>query len=208
MSDESHLARWLRGTTTQEAGTPSGGGAHAPSAAARALAPAARPAGTASLRPGQAFGHYRVERELGRGAMATVYLATDERNGSKVALKLLSLGEDWPADRLDEGRLRLVREAEAASRIGHPDIVEVFEAGEHDGQFYLAMEHVDGLSLDNHASQGRLLPPRMACETRTGAGCASWTSAWRGSSTAVRRARAWCSARLPTWPRSSSTRGR
>ncbi len=164
MSDESHLARWLRGTTTQEAGTPSGGGAHAPSAAARALAPAARPAGTARLRPGQAFGHYRVERELGRGAMATVYLATDERNGSKVALKLLSLGEDWPADRLDEGRLRLVREAEAASRIGHPDIVEVFEAGEHDGQFYLAMEHVDGLSLDNHASQGRLLPPRMACE--------------------------------------------
>jgi serine/threonine-protein kinase len=96
--------------------------------------------------------------------MATVYRATDERDGRRVALKLLSLGEDWPADRLDEARLRLSREAEAAARIEHPDIVNVFEAGEHGGQVYLAMEFVEGVSLDQHTCQGRLLPPRMTCE--------------------------------------------
>jgi serine/threonine-protein kinase len=118
----------------------------------------------AALKPGQTFAHYRIQRELGRGAMAMVYRATDERDGRVVALKLLSLGDDWPEDRLEEARLRLLREAEAASRIAHPDIVEVYEAGEQEGIVYLALEYVEGVSLSNHAYDGRLLPPRMATE--------------------------------------------
>jgi serine/threonine-protein kinase len=114
-----------------------------------------------SMTPGQVFASFRIERELGRGAMAAVYKARDERDGRVVALKLLSLGDDWPDDQLDEARLRMRREAEAAARIQHPDIVSVYEAGEHAGLVYLALEFVQGVSLDAHSCEGRLLPPRM-----------------------------------------------
>ena len=124
----------------------------------------APPLRKASLKPGQQFAHYRVERELGRGAMAAVYRARDERDGRTVALKLLSLGDDWPEERLEEARLRLLREADAASRIQHPDIVDVYEAGEHGDLVYLAMEFVEGVSLGTHTYEGRLLPPRMVTE--------------------------------------------
>lgn len=166
MGGESHLGRWLRG-----AAAPDAPGLDRDDILSRLPTPlelaltergSARP--VRGLRPGEAFGPYRVEKEIGRGAMATVYRATDERNGRRVALKLLSLGDDWPADRLDEARLRLSREAEAAARIQHPDIVDVFEAGEQGGQMYLAMEYVEGVSLDTHTFPGRLLPPRMVCE--------------------------------------------
>ena len=159
MSGESHLGRWLRGASAQDAHGRAGNALMPP-----VRVPAAAERGAGRLRPGEAFGPYRIEKELGRGAMATVYRATDERDGRRVALKLLSLGDDWPADRFDEARVRLSREAEAASRIQHPDIVDVFEAGEHGGQMYLSMEYVEGVSLDTHTYQGRLLPPRMACE--------------------------------------------
>ncbi|MCU0976052.1 MAG: serine/threonine protein kinase [Steroidobacteraceae bacterium] len=166
MSGESPLGRWLRGASTTDTAVAVDGTVLPPlrRPLEAAVADLQQSRTTPLLRPGEPFGHYRVEKELGRGAMATVYRATDERSGRRVALKLLSLGEDWPEDRLDEARLRLRREAEAAARIEHPDIVEVFEAGEHEGQFYLAMEFVEGVSLDTHTYQGRLLPPRMTCE--------------------------------------------
>ena len=81
-----------------------------------------------------------------------------------VALKLLSLAEDWPDDLLDEAKLRLLREAEAAGSLAHPDIVEIREAGEHEGQVYMAMEYVEGVNLATHATEGRMLPPRLVCE--------------------------------------------
>lgn len=128
--------------------------------------PGPRPVGKASsaLVPGQLFGHFRVEKELGRGAMAAVYRCVDERDGRVIALKILSLGDDWPEDRFDEAKLRLQREAEAAARIQHPDIVDVYEAGEQDGRVYLSMEFVEGVSLAAHTRQGALLPPRMVTE--------------------------------------------
>ena len=169
MTGPSHLGRWLQG------GAESGASLGEDSASGL-LPPLPRPLGMAveaegsgvprrpQLKAGQAVSSYRIERELGRGAMATVYRARDERDGRIVALKLLSLGDDWPEDRLDEARLRLLREAEAALRIQHPDIVEVYEAGEHDGRVFLAMEFVEGVSLGTHTYEGRLLPPRMATE--------------------------------------------
>jgi serine/threonine-protein kinase len=101
---------------------------------------------------------------LGRGATATVYRAIDERNNSVVALKFLSLADDWPDDLLDEAKLRLLREADAAGSLAHPDIVEIHEAGEHEGQVYLVMEYVEGVNLATHATEGRMLPPRLVCE--------------------------------------------
>jgi len=123
-----------------------------------------RAAGRVRLKPGQVFSHYLVQKELGRGAMAAVYQAQDRRDGRTVALKVLSLGDDWPEDQLEEARLRLMREADAAARIQHPDIVEVYEAGEQDGLVYLSMEYVKGVNLGTHTYEGRLLPPRMATE--------------------------------------------
>ncbi len=117
-----------------------------------------------SFRPGQLFHHFRLQQQLGRGATATVYKATDERSGDVIALKMLSLADDWPDDLLDEAKLRLLREADAAGSLAHPDIVEVREAGSHEGLVYLAMEYVEGVNLGMHATEGRMLPPRLVCE--------------------------------------------
>ncbi len=132
--------------------------------------PAALPEGNLSmtrgihLRPGQMVSHYCIQQELGRGAMAAVYRATDESNGRIVALKVLSLTEDWPEEHLEEARLRLLREADSAGGLPHPDIVRILEAGEHEGMVFLAMEFVVGVNLGAHTVCGRLLPPRMVVE--------------------------------------------
>lgn len=125
--------------------------------------PPRAPLGSA-MRPGQVFHHYRLQQQLGRGATATVYKAIDENNGSVVALKMLTLTDDWPEDLLADAKMRLLREADAAGALGHPDIVEVRESGEHDGLVYMAMEYVEGVSLGMHAFEGRLLPPRLITE--------------------------------------------
>jgi eukaryotic-like serine/threonine-protein kinase len=172
MADESSRGGWLRGFAGGS-GKKSGdegpriGKPLAVSVAAKPAASSqASPSGSrgANFRPGQLFIHFRLQQQLGRGATATVYRAVDERTGAVVALKLLSLAEDWPDDLLDEAKLRLLREAEAAGSLAHPDIVEIREAGEHEGQVYLAMEYVEGVNLATHTTEGRMLPPRLVCE--------------------------------------------
>ena len=169
MTGESHLGRWLRGGpesgTTPEADVFVGlmPALRQPLEVALA-APGTGARSRVALKPGQAFAHYRIEREIGRGAMAAVFRASDDRDARVVALKILSLGEDWPEDRLEEAKLRLLREADATSRLQHPDIVSTYEAGEFAGKVYLAMELVEGVSLSTHTYEGRLLPPRMATE--------------------------------------------
>jgi len=155
VNSSSYLGRWLSGEASDgsDSGAQAGSGLLPPlrrPLEVMLTEGGERPTRRVSLSPGQVFAHYRVERELGHGAMATVYRARDERNDRLVALKLLSLGDDWPEDRLDEARLRLLREAEAATRIQHPDIVGVHEAGEHDGTVFLAMEFIEGVSLGPH----------------------------------------------------------
>ncbi|HSK14824.1 MAG TPA: protein kinase, partial [Gaiellaceae bacterium] len=86
---------------------------------------------------------YRLERELGRGGMAVVYLAEDAELGRRVAVKIL-------AGHLasDEGfRLRFLREARMAASLSHPNVVQVFDAGEENGQPWIVMEHVPGTTL-------------------------------------------------------------
>ena len=165
MPDESSFGRWLR----NRSGPPGqAAGAAAPAAAAsQAAQPGSDKArGTPgfTLRPGQVFHHYRLQQQLGRGANATVYKATDESNGSVVALKMLTIADDWPDDLIEDAKLRLLREADAAGGLAHPDIVEVRESGVHDGLVYLALEYVEGVNLGMHAFEGKLLPPRMVTE--------------------------------------------
>jgi serine/threonine protein kinase len=89
------------------------------------------------------FGRYELEGKLGEGAMGVVYRARDRNLGRVVALKMLApeLGAE------DELRLRFQREAEAIGRLSHPNIVSVYDMGEHQGRLYLAMELLEGEDL-------------------------------------------------------------
>jgi serine/threonine protein kinase len=165
MPDESGFGRWLRNRSGPP-GQGAGNAAPAISKPSRTAQREEKPRGTPgfALRPGEIFHHYRLQQQLGRGATATVYKATDEKNGGVVALKMLTLTDDWPDDLIEDAKLRLLREADAAGGLAHPDIVEVRESGVHDGLVYLAMEYVEGVNLSMHAFEGKLLPPRMVTE--------------------------------------------
>lgn len=104
------------------------------------------------------LGSYQLDRELGRGAMGRVYLAHDTDTGQEVAVKTLALAREFDGHALQEARQRFHREAEAASRLHHPDIVRVFSAGEAHGIAYIAMERLTGHDLTQHLRAGSLLP--------------------------------------------------
>jgi tetratricopeptide (TPR) repeat protein/predicted Ser/Thr protein kinase len=87
-------------------------------------------------------GRYYLDAELGRGGMGVVYRAQDRLLQRPVAVKVLS--QDGLGS---EGRARLLREAQAAARLNHPNIVAVHDAGEAEGQSFVVMELVEGVSL-------------------------------------------------------------
>jgi serine/threonine protein kinase/Flp pilus assembly protein TadD len=96
---------------------------------------------------------YTIDRELGRGGMATVYLAQDNRHERLVALKVLhpelaaSLGPD-----------RFLREIKMAARLNHPHILPLHDSGEADGLLYYVMPYVEGESLRERLDRDQLLP--------------------------------------------------
>jgi serine/threonine protein kinase len=105
---------------------------------------------------------YRVERMLGSGAMAVVYLAHDQELQRAVAIKILA--EPFAAD--DELRSRFLREAKLASRLSHPNVVKVYDAGEARDRLFIVMEYVPGSTLADcgtlpHGEAVRLV--RQAC---------------------------------------------
>jgi len=124
---DSPLGRWLRQLTparrpSQEPGaTPVAARERRepPRRADASIEPADAPRRLA-LRPGERLRGYTIIREVGRGAMATVYQARHDADGAIAALKVLTMAPDG-LDGLDDARLRLLREAEAAGRIQHPD---------------------------------------------------------------------------------------
>lgn len=100
----------------------------------------------------QQFGRYEIKRELGRGGMATVYLAFDPRFKRDVALKVL------PHEFLHDPtfRVRFEREAQTIAALDHPAIVPVFDFGEQDGQPYFVMRYMPGGSLADRLKRGPL----------------------------------------------------
>ena len=91
------------------------------------------------------LGRYRIVGELGRGAMGAVYRAVDPLIEREVAIKTLL--QDLPAEILDEVRERFLREARSAGRLNHPNIVTIFDVGQDAGVAYIAMELLEGRSL-------------------------------------------------------------
>ncbi|MDQ7008584.1 MAG: serine/threonine-protein kinase [Acidobacteriota bacterium] len=110
------------------------------------------------------FGRYRVVRLLGRGAVGEVYLAEDPALTRRVAVKTLSGLEALPPAEQEESRARFLREARAAAALSHPNIVTIYDVGEHDGQPYMAMEYLEGVSLDRHVADGHRLPAAKVVE--------------------------------------------
>jgi serine/threonine protein kinase len=92
---------------------------------------------------GSTISHYKIVAKLGEGGMGVVYKAEDSQLRRTVALKFL------PRETLDEEevRARLIREAQAAAGLDHPNICQVFGIHEEDGEAFIAMAYIDGPSL-------------------------------------------------------------
>jgi serine/threonine protein kinase/TolA-binding protein len=116
----------------------------------------------ATLQIGQTLAHYRILEKLGSGGMGVVYKAQDLTLGRNVAIKLLPTAS--AAD--DEAVERFRREARTASTLNHPNICTIYSFGEHEGLLLLAMELLEGESLDRKIN-GRSLDLRTVLSTAT-----------------------------------------
>jgi serine/threonine protein kinase len=105
------------------------------------------------------IGRYKIVRELGRGAMGVVYHAIDPNIGRPVAIKTIQLGGGRKPEEQDRLRERLFREARSAGMLSHPGIVTIYDV-EHQGELaYIAMEYVDGPTLEHVLSQDPPITP-------------------------------------------------
>ncbi|RDH84597.1 MAG: hypothetical protein DIZ80_03775 [endosymbiont of Galathealinum brachiosum] len=105
------------------------------------------------------FGRYKIEKELGRGAMGVVYLGRDPKINRKVAIKTLDYTQ-FNKTELKTVKSRFFREAEAAGRLSHNNIVTVYDVGEEDGFAFIAMDYVEGVPLSDFTQKNKLLPVR------------------------------------------------
>ncbi|HZU30058.1 MAG TPA: serine/threonine-protein kinase, partial [Candidatus Angelobacter sp.] len=103
----------------------------------------------------QTVGRYEITGELGRGAMGVVYKALDPTIGRTVALKTMRL--DVHGLDAQEMVRRFQNEARAAGVLNHPNIVTIYDAGERDGIFYIAMEYIEGTTLHEILAEKRVL---------------------------------------------------
>jgi serine/threonine protein kinase/beta-lactam-binding protein with PASTA domain len=105
-------------------------------------------------------GRYRIVRKLGSGGMANVYLAEDEELGRRVAIKILN--DKHANDEQFVERFR--REAKHAAGLSHPNIVSIYDRGEAEGTYYIAMEYLEGRSLKELISSRGPAPVAIAIE--------------------------------------------
>jgi serine/threonine-protein kinase len=99
------------------------------------------------------IGRYKIVRELGRGAMGVVYHAIDPNIGRPVAIKTIHFGDNRKPEEIDRMRERLFREARSAGMLSHPGIVTVYDVEQQGDLAYIAMEYVDGPTLDQMLSE-------------------------------------------------------
>jgi len=119
-----------------------------------------RKSAASNSKPPARIGRFHIQNKLGMGGFGIVYRALDTTLEREVALKVphAALVED------DKAARRFLREAKAAARLTHPNIVQVFDAGRADGRYFIASSFVEGTSLDQVIKQRGPLPPKEAAE--------------------------------------------
>jgi serine/threonine protein kinase len=108
------------------------------------------------------IGPYRLDEELGRGAMGIVYRGFDPAIGRNVAVKIIRPQQFSTADEDAQMKLRFAREAAAAGKLSHPNIVVIYQLSEEAGVQYMAMELVAGLSLEQTLAPGAPMATEVA----------------------------------------------
>src|SRR4029078_10964853 len=106
------------------------------------------------------IGSYKSVSEPGRGAMGVVYHAIDPNIGRPVAIKTIHFGGNRKPDEIERIRERLFREAQSAGMLSHPGIVTIYDVEQQGDLAYIAMEYVDGPTLD----------PPLSASSRASAG--------------------------------------
>lgn len=104
------------------------------------------------------LGRYTIEKEIGKGAMGTVYLGRDPKIDRTVAIKTLDLTRGFDDVEIQEVKARFFREGQAAGRLRHPNIVTIYDAGEEKDLAYIAMEVLTGRNLIHYGKAENLLP--------------------------------------------------
>ena len=120
-----------------------------------------------ALTEGTPIGHYSIVRKIGAGGMGEVYLAEDTKLGRKVALKFMPPHLSQNA----EIRARFTREAQAAAALDHPNVVTVYEVSEFQGRPFIAMQYVEGETLQHHCREASLslkMIPRLVAQIADG----------------------------------------
>jgi serine/threonine-protein kinase len=107
------------------------------------------------------LGRYEIIKEIGHGSMGTVYLGKDPSINREVAVKTVSYADVEPGQ-LKEIKHQFFREAEAAGKLTHPNIVTIYDVGEDHDMAYIAMELLIGKELTNFCRKGNLLPVQRA----------------------------------------------
>ena len=112
---------------------------------------------------GQTISHYRIVNRIGAGGMGEVYLAEDVRLGRKLAIKLLPEQFTQDADRVR----RFTQEARAASALNHPNIITIYEIGQHDNAHFIATEFIEGDTLREKLKKGLKLSETLDLAVQT-----------------------------------------
>ena len=116
------------------------------------------------------LGRYEILEELGRGAMGIVYKGRDPKLDRLTAIKTIRFTDDFDDDQAAKIRDQFYREAEVVAKLSHPNIVTIYDVGEDLDLSYLAMEYLEGDSLEAHVSKESLLSIRRSIEV-TGQVC-------------------------------------
>ena len=118
---------------------------------------------------GTRLGKYEIQAEIGRGGMGAVYKGYDPLLDRYVAVKVLAPHLVWEKEFVE----RFLREARAAARLKHPNIVTIYDVGQEGGRYYFVMEYLEGQPLTEIVRQRGPSRP-----TRCSPSCARWRRRW------------------------------